>query len=100
MLVAHWSLYIYITTIFCNILTVCESSIPFIISQIATESDGKTWSEATSSARNHTPAGRGVSAGLKTSAQANTGSGFSNSQSSSNGINSMDDLESFLGKSK
>eukprot|EP00111_Clytia_hemisphaerica_P018773 TCONS_00055515-protein len=69
--------------------------------KITTESEGRPWSESTSSAKNYTPPTRS-SGGLQTSPRANKNMSSMSSNSSSNGqaINNMDDLESFLGKSK
>jgi len=63
--------------------------------KVITEAEGKPWSESTSSARNYTPPISNYSPSLRTSPNIKK----SMSSSSSNAINSMNDLESFLGKS-
>lgn len=60
--------------------------------KITVESEGGIWSESTSSAKNFVPPTE-ISGSLRTSPRASK-------NNSSNAINNMDDLESFLGKSK
>lgn len=67
--------------------------------KINTEAQGKTWSEATSSARNYTAPVLNGSNSLKSSPNP-ARSKMSSASSTQSDINSMDDLESFLGKSK
>jgi len=69
--------------------------------KIATEADGKPWSEETSSAKNYTAPNMNSlgSNSAKTSPNPRRNMA-STSSSSSSAINNMDDLENFLGKSK
>lgn len=66
--------------------------------KIATEATGSEWSEATSSAKDYVAPSRGLKTG---NAGRTTTSNMSSHNGSSGGaINSMDDLEGFLGKSR
>lgn len=64
--------------------------------KITTEAEGKAWSEATSAAKDY----KAPTLNSSSSPNLATGRNSPLSSVSSKGINSMDDLESFLGKSK